>query len=153
MAQLSARNLAQKSRSPEESVAQAIMHEHLQTDKAQACSVLRKTRKYGEAGFLYHIFREISRNILAEGDNFMACITEAGLLEYVACLLVPQHEIQVAHGDADGVGEFLPLHIPYKSLPCLIAIIDFGEYRSERDRVSMQELVPGLQIKKTSSDN
>jgi hypothetical protein len=135
-------------------------------------------------------------------------MTEAGLLEYLACLLVPQHEIQVAHGDANGLGEFLHLHfysqvlssaegirkgvyyielfevfqdvpvengqvlveadvsqemagllvpdalyIPYKPLSCLIAIIDFTEYRSERARVSVQELVPGLQIKKISSDN
>ena len=32
---------------------------------------------------------------------------EAGLLEYLSCLLVPQHEIQVAHGDVNGLGEFL----------------------------------------------
>ena len=45
------------------------------------------------------------------------------------------------------------LYIPYKPLPCLIAIIDLTEYRSERDRVAVQELVPGLHIKKISSDN
>jgi hypothetical protein len=36
------------------------------------------------------------------------------------------------------------LYIPYKPLPCLIAVIDFAEYSSERDRVSVQELAPGL---------
>ena len=170
--------------------------------------MLRKTRKYVEAGFLYHIFRGISRNILAEGDNFMAFLTEAGLLEYFPCLLVPQHEIQVAHGDVNCFGEFLhicfygqvlpfgggfgniiyypepfqvleyvpvedgqvlveadvsqemtgllvpdALYITHKPLPCLIAIIDFAEYRSERDRISVQELAPGLQIKKISIEN
>ena len=133
---------------------------------------------------------------------------EAGLLEHLPCLFIPQHEIQVAHGDPDGVGEFLHLHfygqvlsfgqgvgnsvyypelfevfqdvpvedgqvlvepdvsekmagllvpdalsIPYKPLPCLIAIIGFAEYRSQRDRVSVQELAPGLQIKTISNYN
>jgi hypothetical protein len=170
--------------------------------------VLRKTRKYSEAGIAYHIFQQISRIILAEGDNFIASLTEAGLLQYFPCLLVPQHEIQVAHGDVNGFGKFLhlyfygqvlpfgrgfgngvyyselfevfqdvpvedgqvlveadvsqemagllvpnALYIPYKPLPCLIAIIELTEYRSERDWVSVQELVAGLQIKKISGDN
>jgi hypothetical protein len=124
---------------------------------------------------------------------------EVGLLEYLPCLLVPQHEIQVAHGDANGFGEFLhlflygqalsfgqgvgngvyyselfevfeyvpvedgqvlveadvseemagllvtnALYTPYKPLPGLIAIIDLNEYRSERGRISVQELAPSL---------
>ena len=44
-------------------------------------------------------------------------------------------------------------HFLLGSLPCLIAIIDFAEYRSKRDRVAVQELVLGLQIKKINSDN
>jgi hypothetical protein len=148
------------------------------------------------------LFNPILLSILAE------VALEAGLLEYLTGFLVPQHEIQVAHGDANCFGEFLHLHfcgqvlpfgrgfgniiyypqlfevfqdvsvkngqvlietdvsqevasllvpdalyIPYQPLSCLIAIIDFTEYRSERDRVSVEELVSGLQIKKISSDN
>jgi hypothetical protein len=85
------------------------MHLYIQSSKAWACSVLRKTRKYSEAGIFYHIFRKTSRNILAAGDNFVAFMTEAGLLEYFPCLFVPQHEIQVAHGDANYFGEFFHL--------------------------------------------
>ena len=33
----------------------------------------------------------------------------AGLLQYLPCLLGPQHEIQVAHGDVNGFGEFFHL--------------------------------------------
>ena len=41
------------------------------------------------------------------GNNFVASRTEARLLEYLSCLLVPKHEIQVAHGDVNCFGEFL----------------------------------------------
>jgi hypothetical protein len=51
------------------------MHWHLQAIKDWACSVLRKTRKYSEAEIAYHIFRKISRNILAGGDDFVAFMT------------------------------------------------------------------------------
>jgi len=141
----------------------------------------------------------LNRNIWLEGRNPEPCphMTEAGLLEYLACLLVPQHEIQMAHGDANCFGEFLhsyfyaqvlpfgqrfgkiiyypklfevfqdvpvengqvlveanvseemagllvpdALYITHKPLPCLMAIIDLAEYKSERDRVSVQELAP-----------
>ena len=36
----------------------------------------------------------------------MASMIVAGLLQYLPCLLGPQHEIQVAHGDINGLGEF-----------------------------------------------
>ena len=58
-------------------------------------------------------------------------LVEADVSQEVAGLLVP---------DA--------FHIPYKPLPCQIAIIDFTEYRPERDRVSVQELVPASKSKK-----
>jgi hypothetical protein len=45
------------------------------------------------------------------------------------------------------------LYIVHKPFACLIAVIDLAQYRPERKRVSMQELVPSLQIKTISGDN
>jgi hypothetical protein len=92
------------------------MHEHLPTGKAWACSMSRKTSGTMERG-LHIIFSKKSQEIIsAEGENFVAFMTVAGLLEYLPCLLVPEHEIKVAHGDADGFGEFLHLYFCCKVL-------------------------------------
>ena len=69
----------------------------------------RKTFEYNGAKSAYHIFEEISRIISPGGENFVASMIAAGLLQYFPCLLGPQHEIQVAHGDVNGFGEFFHL--------------------------------------------
>jgi hypothetical protein len=76
---------------------------------------------------------EVSQDVPVEDGQLLF---EAYVSQEMAGLLVP---------DA--------LYIPYKPLPCLIAIIDLTEYRSERDRVSVQELARGLQIRKISGAN